>query len=617
MGPMSEPSEPAPPPGDVQETTTEGPAEAAGAPERPPGGERLRGTPVAPGLALGNVHCKHDELSAVTSERVPLDGIETELNRFHRALLDARAQLTWLKERLVGRVPEEEARILDVHVAYLKDSVFISDVENLILEEQLCLEAAIVKVIADFDRIFKLVQNETLRSRAVDLRDVGIRVLRQLERRQESDAEAAAEPTDYVLVARELSIVDMFNLEGDHVLGILTEEGGLTSHAAVLARSMRIPTLTGVRELLTRVKEGDFVIVDATEGVAHLEPEARVREQYQQARREAEQADTAEAGVGWVMRPPLTLDGERVQVASSCGTLPEVEQAVRSGSAEVGLYRTELLYLVDKTQPSVETLTRHYQAVLAQAGGRPVAIRLLHADSSLGLKYLHPVRELNPALGLIGVRALLAHESVLRRQLQAILRASVDAEVAILVPNVTDAGELRRIKEILFEERLELKKTGVEHSQRLELGAVLETPASILGVRDLARECDRLVLALDSTVQHLLGADRENGAVSSWFEALHPYVMRAVSQVVEAAAELERPLAVFGFTSVQPHNLPFLLGLGVRRFIVPPVSLREFLGELAQVDLAVARRAARNARDSSCQDETLTLVDGYRHGYAR
>ncbi len=581
----------------------------------------LRGTPVAPGLALGPVHRKDHALTRVLQERVPLDGVETELNRFHRALLDARAQLAALKQHLSGKVPADEVRILDVHLAYLKDSVFISDVENLILNEQLRLDGAIAKVISDFDRIFRLVQNETLRERAVDLRDVGIRVLRQLESLDEArEAGASAPPVspgDYVLAARELSIVDMFGLSGEHVLGILAEEGGLTSHAAVLARSMRIPTLTGIRGLLDALHEGDFVIVDASEGVVRIDPDERVRAQYQAARAELEEQALAEELPAWAGAPPRTLDGELLEVAASCGNLPEVAQAAELCMPAIGLYRTELSYLVDKEQPTLETLTRHYAAVLSQARGASVTFRLLQADSSLGLSWLHPGREPNPALGRAGVRALLLREEVLRRQLQAILRASAGASASLLLPFVTDAGEVRRVKELLFEERLELKKGGVPYSQRLPLGVALETPASILSARGLARECDFLVLALDGAIQHLLAADRENAEVAGWFEALHPSVLRSVSEIVRASEELSRPLWVFGLTALRPHNLPFLIGLGVRRFLVPPGGLREFLAEVGRNDSAAARRAARTAAQSNCQADMLSLVDGYRHGYAR
>jgi phosphotransferase system enzyme I (PtsI) len=225
-------------------TGASAPADVESAPARA-AGPILRGATVAPGLVLGRVHRQDHDLARERAERVPLDEIEVELNRFRQALDDARLQLTDLRSRLAGRVREEDAHILDTHLAYLRDSAFIADVENLILNEQMRLEGAIGKVVGDFDRIFRLVQNETLRQSAVDLRDVGIRVLRNLERRS-SDAPAAPPPRDYILVGRELSIVDMFNLANENVKGIVTQAGGLTSHAAIFARSMRIPTLTGV-----------------------------------------------------------------------------------------------------------------------------------------------------------------------------------------------------------------------------------------------------------------------------------------------------------------------------------------------------------------------------------
>ena len=598
--------------------------------ERPAGGEILRGTPVAPGLALGTVHRKDYDLLQASLERVPLDGVERELNRFHRALVDARTQLANLKSRLAGKVPIDDARILDVHVAYLKDSVFISDVENLILNEQLCLEAAIAKVISDFDRIFRLVQNETLRERAVDLRDVGIRVLRHLEQNRAAErAEAAAKgeiggeatapseparPADYVLAARELSIVDMFNLSGERVLGILTEAGALTSHAAILARSMRIPTLTAVQGLLDTVREGDFVILDATEGTVRVNPDETVRAQYTQVRDQPVLAEDPGDATGGEAR---TLDDESIRIAASCGNLPDVERAIARRMTSIGLYRTELLFLIDKELPSIETLHQHYASVVAAARGAPVTLRLLHVDSSLGMTYLHSGREPNPALGRAGVRALLSREQVLRRQLQAILRAGAEADVRVLVPFVTDTGEMRRVKEILFEERLELRKSGTPHQQRVQLGAVIETPAALLGVRDLAREADFLVISLDSFVQHILAADRENGELRASFETLHPFVVRALRSIVEVCDELQKPMSVFGVLACQAHNLPFLLGVGVREFCVPPEGVREFVNAIASVSLRGARRAAQTAAASSCQAETLSLVDGYRHGYVR
>ncbi|MEO6711314.1 MAG: putative PEP-binding protein [Planctomycetota bacterium] len=592
-------------------------AQPAAAPQSAPAAAsvQLRGVCVAPGLVLGRFHLKDHELSRASMSRVPLEGVEVELNRFHQALSGARAQLKDLKSRLSGKVSANDARILDTHVAYLKDSVFISDVENLILNEQLALEAAISKVISDFDRIFRLVQSETLRERAVDLRDVAIRVLRQLEHPAQGQT-VNPPPRDYILVARELSIVDMFNLHGEHVQGILTEEGGLTSHAAIFARSMRIPTLTGVKGLLDNAREGDFAIIDATEGLVRFNPDEIVRQQYQAALEAQPSLEEEESGPpAWASRAARTHDGERLVVTASCGNLPEVNQAFGLGFAALGLFRTELMYLVDKEPPSREGLIAHYTAVVAAAQGNPVTFRLLHADSSLGLGYLHEVREQNPALGRAGVRALLAREAILRRQLQAILVAASGAPVRIAIPFVNDCADVRRIREILFEERLVLRKGSESFQERVDIGVVIETPAAFLGAHDLARESDFLMLSLDQTVQYLLAADRENPALQNKFDALHPFVLRAVRSLVEACASASKPLSVFGVTAVSAANLPFLIGLGLREFAVAPAHLRDFLALVGEVDSRRARKAAESAAASACLTEASSFLQGFRHGY--
>ncbi|MEM7308971.1 MAG: phosphoenolpyruvate--protein phosphotransferase [Planctomycetota bacterium] len=609
-----EPAPPAPEEGGAG-AADEAPAEAASEPAPSPGGVILRGATVSPGLVLGKIHRKDYDLARARAERVPLDGVEKELNRLQVALEDSREQLADLKGRLEGRIKAEDARILDTHIAYLKDSVFIADVENLILGEQMRLEAAITKVIGDFDRIFRLVQNATLRQSAVDLRDVGIRVLRNLESRAASDEGGEPPPEEYVLVARELSIVDMFNLANERVQGIVTEEGSMTSHAAIFARSMRIPTLTGVEALLDTIEEGDFVILDATEGCLRIRPDDVILQQYVGAAAE-ERSHPSDAVPDWARGPVQTHDGVEIEVSAACGNLPEVEQAAELGLSEVGLYRTELLFLVEKDPPSRDALVHHYSGVISAARGGRVTFRLLNADAGLELGYLHPHPEGNPHLGRAGIRALLGAERVLRRQLQAVLIASDGAEARIVVPFLTDCGELRRLKEVLFEERFELKKGGVEHLDAVELGAVIETPAALLGLRDLAREADFLMINLDSLVQYLLASDRENAELSEHFETLHPMVLRALAKAAEVAKEERTELSVFGVTAVKPAVLPLLLGLGLQRVAVAPAELRTVRRAIEAVDLSSAAAAARRNAEGACAADTQSLVVGYRHGYA-
>ncbi len=582
-----------------------------------PASELLRGSSVAPGLVLGQVHRKDYDLARAQPTRVPLDAIDHELNRFRRALDDSATQLRDLKTKLEGRVQPDDARILDTHLAYLKDSAFIADVENLILGQQIGLEAAIAKVIADFDRIFRLVENETLRQSAVDLRDVGIRVLRNLEREAGGPPEPVVAPSQYVLAARELSIVDMFDLSNEHVLGIVTEGGGLTGHAAVFARSMRIPTVVGIEGLLAKVAEGDFVILDATEGVLRVRPGELVVQQYRQAAERLESQERASEPPAWAAGPVRTHDGVELRVAAECGSLPEVDRAAELGMREIGLYRTELLYLVDKEQPSRDSLVRHYAAVVDHAEGAQITFRLLHADSGLGVTYLHTERERNPQLGRAGVRLLLARESILRRQLRAILLATANADARIAIPMVNDCGELRRVKEILFEERMELRRSGTPFREKIPLGCVLETPASLLGLRDLASESDFLLLSLDSLTQYLLAADRDSPELAEHFQTVHPFVLRALKKTAEVCAGIGRELTVFGVTALARANAPLLVGAGVRGFVVPPASLRELLTTLRETDAHAALSALVAAARASCPSEVGTAVAGYRHGFAK
>ena len=609
---------------DPEERTAQAPARSeASAPEdevKPrPAGVVLRGATVAPGLVLGRVHRLDHDLSRERAERVPLDEIEHELNRFRTALDESRLQLVDLRSRLEGRVREEDARILDTHQTYLRDSAFIADVEHLILDEQMRLEGAIAKVVGDFDRIFRLVQNETLRQSAVDLRDVGLRVLRNLGKNAVPRPDAPP-PADYVLVARELSIVDMFTLANEKVKGIVTKEGGLTSHAAIFARSMRIPTLTGVERLLDEVRENDFVILDATEGLLRVNPDDVVRAQYAEA---AQQGAPAVAGQGsavpaWAQRAPRTQDGEALRLEASCGNLPEVEQAFHLDLPAVGLYRTELLYLTDSSPPSRDALTQHYASVVGAARNARVTFRLLSADSSLGLHYLHSTRERNPSLGRAGIRALFLQPQILRRQIQALLIGGYGADVRIAVPFVVDCSDLRRVREVLFEERLELRRAGERFREAVPVGVVLETPASLLGVRDLAAEADFLLVNLDSLQQHLLATDREDPELARVFETLHPYVLRALTKVCDVASVQGRELSVFGASAQSPANVAALVGCGLRQFALAPAALREFLDVLETIDSKAASRSARaSARSTSLAETRFRSLSEFRHGYAR
>ncbi|MCB9881535.1 MAG: phosphoenolpyruvate--protein phosphotransferase [Planctomycetes bacterium] len=577
----------------------------------------LRGTPASPGIAIGHVHILDRSKDGSKPTRVSSEASHEELNRFRTALDRSREQIRSLKEKLRGEVSEEDLRILDVQLTYLQDPIFITDVENRVLNDKLALEAAIDRVIWDYSRILKLVENEYLRERAQDLGDVGLRVLRNLAPEEEQAPEPRAIPSPRILVVRELTVTDMFHdAEGDRVVAILCEEGGLTSHATILARSMKIPTVTGIVDLLENVADGEEVLVDGTEGVVRRNPDAAIKAEYAGLGRggdsEAGTADQEPIDVG----PAATRDGQAIRLLGTCGNLNDVEQAARHGLVGTGLYRTELLFLVERDVPDEDELVAHYRAAMETMTSGPTTFRLLDLSSDLRPDLLHRgEREPNPALGVRSIRALFRKPQILRRQLRAILRAGTEERgVEILVPFVTDVMDVRRVKEILFDEREVLARDQGDHARAVRLGVMIESPLAFLNARALARECDFLAIGMDNFVQYMLAADRKNAAFRSYYTHMHPTLLRALSEIVQAADASDRDVYVTGEFASRTDLLPLFLGAGLRAFSIAPMAAPGFRAALREIHTREARDQAVEAMRSEGFLQELTdrlLMHGY------
>ena len=569
----------------------------------------LRGQTASPGIVLAPLHLKDFDLDALGGRRIPRDRVERELERFRAALSGAEQQLGALRQSVAGRLSEADLRILDTHLALLQDGVFIADVERLILEKHYALEAAIAKVVGDFDRIFKLVQSERLRQNAVDLRDVGIRVLRNLSPEPAEPRADGLADGRYVLVARELSIVDMFSLDNQHVAGIATEEGSLAAHAAIFARSLGIPTLVGVKGLLEKASEGLPALLDASEGFICFDPDERLKAQFQRQPR-----PSVPTGSGGGQR--ATRDGVQVELSAVCGSLPEVELAARAEAARISVYRTELLFLIDAERPRREALVLHYRAVLEAAAGAPVTFRLLsheadRSGSRPGLERPEP----NPQLGLRGVRHLLALPALLELQLEALLLAARGHQARLAIPFVVDLGDFRAVRDALVAARQALKKEGLDPIDDIPLGVVLETPASLWGLEDLCREADFGILALGSLSELALCADRALPTLAGRFERLHPFVLRAVERALQTAAERRFELTLVGSALERQKDLELVVALGARRLGLPPVAFGAAAAALAELRLDEAEPKARAALRAGRIEELEFRAENLREGY--
>ncbi len=550
--------------------------------------KRVRGECVAPGIAVGPVFVR-GFAAQQTSRRLAADEVESELNRLREALQKSRAQIEEIKQKQADSLGEAELRIFDSHLAYLGDAMFVTEIESQVIKERLPVHEAVQLVFTKYDRIFQLVESELLRRRASDLRDVATRLQRNLE------AEAVRGPLaptgPYVLVASKLTTADMFNLANEKVEGIVAEEGGMSSHAAILARGMGIPTVTGIRDLPKLVRDGDIVVLDATAGELVTAPDDRVladatlSAQRWKASKVATSAPTE-------AKNHQTRDGTPVRLLGSCGSPGEADLVRTFGMEGIGVYRTELQFLADKMRPSEDALVSTYRQVVEANAGRPVAFRLLDvmaATRDANLRH----QERNPTMGLRGVRGLLLDRDLLRMQLRAIVRAAVGAiGASVLVPFVTGLSDLQRVKAALLEERVALKKAGVPCAADLAIAPVIEVPAAAMSLGALLVESDYAVVAVDDLQAHLLAADRDNAAVREYHEMVHPAVFETLARLARDAERREKPLVLFGESAADPVRIPFYLGVGYRSFSIAPVRLRGVMKVLARYSIEECRRIA-------------------------
>ncbi|MHC5065283.1 MAG: phosphoenolpyruvate--protein phosphotransferase [Planctomycetota bacterium] len=554
------------------------------------GARIFKGETVATGVALGRVFLQGFEEDSGYLERIPSDQIEDELNRLRQALDLSRKQIEELKEKHQGNLGENELRIFDVHLDYLSDPMFVDEIEKLVLQERYSVRAAIRKVVDDYDRIFQLVENDYLRQRAGDFRDVGTRVRRNIKK-LESGAVPSERPSEHhILVARKLTLNDLFNLDNEQVDGIVTEEGGISSHAGILARSMGIPTITGIPDLPGKIENDDFVILDAGSAEIHINPDERLRAEFEQT---AERQRNVELQVPGDDQDHSTRDGTIVELLASCGNISEVGLARTFGMDGIGLYRTELMFLVERRLPSEDMLVRHYREVIKQPSDQVVCFRLLDVTAATQVTDMPSAKERNPALGMRGIRGLLHDGQVLRLQLRAILRAAANCEnAAILVPFVTGLSDLQRVKAAIIEERLELRKKKIECADTIKVAPIIEVPAAAFVLHAFIIEADFVVVAIDDLQALLLAADRDGALVREYYESVHPALFELIARMARDAARGDKKLILFGEGAADPERIPFYLGIGIRSFSVAPVRLKTMLKVLSRFNIDECRGIA-------------------------
>jgi phosphoenolpyruvate-protein phosphotransferase (PTS system enzyme I) len=570
--------------------------------------KELRGAPGAPGIALGRAYHIDRPHIRVPRHRVEPSDIKHELGRLQSALSLSRHQIGGAKDKLDL---DEHLQILDAHLALFQDPELITRVQRRIETLAINAEWAVSQVMAEVTTAFDHVDDPYLRERRRDFEYVERRLLVNLMGVKTDSLEDIAEPV--ILVAHDLSPADLAHINRDFLLGIVTDVGGVTSHTAILARAMQVPTVIGLESITEEVKTGDLIIIDGFNGKVILNPSMDLIAEYDTMRQRHERIEQDLRLLRDV--PAETADGRPILLAANIELPSELDSVLDSGITNIGLFRTEFLYLFSSHTPTEDEQYEVYKNVLTRMGdGAVTTIRTIDlGGDKMDLDSRHYQAEANPAMGLRAIRLCLVHPDVFRIQLRAILRASVHGHVRIMLPMISGLEELRTAKRLVEEAREELRVESIPFDEEIDLGIMVETPAAAMIADLLAAEADFFSIGTNDLIQYTLAVDRGNEHVNYLFHPLHPAVLRSIRNVVRAGREAGIPVAMCGEMAGEPNYVMALLGLGVTELSMSPNRALRIKRLIGRFTMAEAEALGAEALRFSTVTEVTDFIVGHMH----
>ncbi len=554
---------------------------------------RLRGLGASPGIAYGETLVMETTAFSTRPETIPAAKVEEEVKRLRLAIEQAEKELLAIKEKIKKMMGEDQAILFDAHLLILRDRALLLSLEEIIRKEKTKAEWALAEVNKKYMKVFEAINDEYFRQRKADISDVLLRIQRNLKPKEARRKDKPAE-REIILVAHDLLPSEAASRFGrGNVIGVALDTGGLTSHTAILARSLDIPAVVGLRDITSRVKGGDFIIVDGTDGEVLINPPLAIRKEFQSKK---EKYDKYRLELRKTARlPSVTMDGVSFTPLANIELPEEVTMAFSLGAEGVGLFRSEFIYLKRPTLPSEEDHLAVYAQLAKRSHPRPVYIRTLDIGGEKTLPQFNLEKEPNPALGLRAIRFSLKNQELFRVQLRAILKASSLGNVRILFPMVTELEEIIQVKEILAEIKQELRRQRVKFDEKIPVGVMIEVPAAAAMADLLAREVDFISIGTNDLIQYFLAVDRSNEFVSYLYKPLHPSVLRLLQQVIKAAQKEGKEVAICGEMAADPVSSLLLLGLGLKIFSMNPIFIPRVKKALRSVEFRTVKEAAEKA----------------------
>ncbi|MCM3408788.1 phosphoenolpyruvate--protein phosphotransferase [Metabacillus litoralis] len=562
----------------------------------------LKGIGASAGIAIAKAY--RLEEPALNIEQKTIADKEAEKQRFDDAINKSKSELEKIKDHANRELGADKAEIFAAHLLVLSDPELLNPVVDKINAEGVNAEFAMKETADMFVSMFESMDNEYMKERAADIRDVTKRVIAHLLGVQIPNPSLISE--EVVIIAEDLTPSDTAQLNRQYVKGFTTDIGGRTSHSAIMARSMEIPAVVGTKQATSTIENGVMVIVDGLDGDVIIDPSSDVIAQYEEkkAKYEAQKAEWAKL----VNEPTVTSDGQHVELAANIGTPDDVKGVLENGGEAVGLYRTEFLYMGRDQLPTEDEQYDAYKTVLERMGDKPVVVRTLDIGGDKELPYLHLPKEMNPFLGFRAIRLCLEEQEIFRTQLRALLRASSYGNLKIMFPMIATISEFREAKAILLEEKEKLVANGVQVSDSIEIGMMVEIPSTAVMADQFAKEVDFFSIGTNDLIQYTMAADRMNERVSYLYQPYNPAILRLISMVIDAAHKEGKWAGMCGEMAGDTIAIPLLLGLGLDEFSMSATSILPARTQIKGLSKEKAQSIKETVLSMSTTEEVVAFV---------
>jgi len=566
-----------------------------------------KGIPVSPGIAIAEALVLDAQDQPVPRRSIAPGRVNQELARIDAAVKASIKEIQELRKQTAEALGEKMADIFGTHAMLLADPSLTGQFTSMVRNERVTAEYAVYATLQSQAQALLQSDNDYLRDRARDFRDLERRMLRHLTGGARSALADLDRPA--IVIAHDLTPSQTAALDKSKIKAIATDAGGRTSHTAILAHALGIPAIVGLEDITSRVSGGETIIIDGNRGVVVIEPDASELMDYrQQERRMASFVQT----LGELRDlPAVTRDGEQITLCANIEFPSEIAQAVRNGAQAIGLYRTEFQFLASDHEPTEQEQYEHFVEAIELLGGKPLTIRTLDlgADKiSQSVEAITPHAEPNPFLGCRSIRLCLQNLPLFKTQLRAILRASAHGPVRIMFPLISHVMELRQARMILSDVREDLDDAGIDYAPQIPIGMMIEVPSAALQARTFTREVDFFSIGTNDLIQYTVAVDRSNERIASLYSAGHPAVISLLREVIKAAKRAETEVSLCGEMASQPEFVMLLLGLGLRRFSITPPAIPEIKKIIRSVKIEDCKKVARKVATFDSDREVLNYL---------